>query len=102
MGASSAKGMREIEGGSESFESSLPAIFTAQKGLNDPRYPSLKGRMAAKKKPIDEKAVTLDEPLLKVEKIGYPPQRERGRIVGEGAAAVPELVRLLKEEAKVL
>jgi electron transfer flavoprotein beta subunit len=102
VGASSARGKREIEGGSESFETPLPAIFTTQKGLNEPRYPSLKGRMAAKKKPIDEKAVTLDEPLLKVEKITYPPQRERGRVVGEGAAAVPELVRLLKEEAKVL
>lgn len=98
----SAMGKREIEGGSESFETGLPAIFTTQKGLNEPRYPSLKGRMAAKKKPIDEKAVTLDEPLLKVESINYPPQRERGRVVGEGAAAVPELVRLLKEEAKVL
>ncbi len=98
----SASGKREIEGGSESFTTSLPALFTAQKGLNEPRYPSLKGRMAAKKKPIEERDVTLDEPRLTVEKIGYPPERSRGMIVGEGAEAVPELVRLLKEEAKVI
>ncbi|MBW7997553.1 MAG: electron transfer flavoprotein beta subunit/FixA family protein, partial [Candidatus Glassbacteria bacterium] len=102
IGGAAAGGKREIEGGTESFETPLPAVFTAQKGLNEPRYPSLKGRMAAKKKPIEERAVTLDEPRLQVENISYPPQRERGRIVGEGAAAVPELVRLLKEEAKVL
>ena len=47
---------REIEGGREVLETSLPAVITAQKGLNEPRYASLKGIMAAKKKPIDEKA----------------------------------------------
>jgi electron transfer flavoprotein beta subunit len=99
---SGARGSREIEGGSETFECKLPAVFTTQKGLNEPRYPSLKGRMAAKKKPIEEKEVSLDEPLLSVESLKYPPERDKGRIVGEGAAAAPELVRLLKEEAKVL
>ncbi len=102
IGGNSASGTREIEGGSESFATPLPAVFTTQKGLNEPRYPSLKGRMAAKKKPIEERPVTLDESQLTVEKISYPPERTRGMIVGEGAAAVPELVRLLKEEAKVL
>ncbi len=102
VSAGSASGKREIEGGSESFATPLPAIFTTQKGLNEPRYPSLKGRMAAKKKPIEVREVTLDEPLLTVEKISYPPERGRGMIVGEGAAAVPELVRLLKEEARVI
>lgn len=102
LSSDSASGKREIEGGSESFATPLPAVFTTQKGLNEPRYPSLKGRMAAKKKPIEVREVTLDEPLLTVEKINYPPERSRGVIVGEGAAAVPELVRLLKEEAKVL
>ena len=98
----SATGKREIEGGTESFECSLPAMFTAQKGLNEPRYPSLKGRMAAKKKPLEVKEVSLSERLLDVVSLNYPPQRERGKIVGEGAAAAAELVRLLREEAKVI
>ena len=98
----SATGKREIEGGTESFECSLPAMFTAQKGLNEPRYPSLKGRMAAKKKPLEVKEVSLGERLLDVVSLNYPPQRERGKIVGEGAAAAAELVRLLREEAKVI
>jgi len=97
-----ATGRREIEGGTESFQCSLPAVFTAQKGLNEPRYPSLKGRMAAKKKPLEVKQISLGEQLLAVQSLNYPPQRERGKIVGEGAAAAGELVRLLREEAKVI
>ena len=50
---------REIEGGKEKVQTTLPAVFTAQKGLNEPRYPSLKGIMAAKSKPIEEKIPTL-------------------------------------------
>jgi len=46
---------REIEGGHEIVETKLPAVFLAQKGLNEPRYPSLKGIMAAKRKPIEAK-----------------------------------------------
>ena len=102
LSAESAKGKREIEGGSEFFECPLPAMFTTQKGLNEPRYPSLKGRMAAKKKPLEEKAVSLGDRQLVVETLNYPPQRERGRIIGQGAAAAAELVRLLREEAKVI
>ena len=98
----SATGKREIEGGTESFQCSLPAMFTTQKGLNEPRYPSLKGRMAAKKKPLEVKEIILGEQLLAIESLNYPPQRERGKIVGQGAAAAVELVRLLREEAKVI
>jgi len=97
-----ATGKREIEGGTESFQCSLPAMFTTQKGLNEPRYPSLKGRMAAKKKPLEVKEISLGERLLAVVSLNYPPQRARGKIVGEGAAAAAELVRLLREEAKVI
>ncbi|MBN2290664.1 MAG: electron transfer flavoprotein subunit beta/FixA family protein [Candidatus Glassbacteria bacterium] len=96
------RGKREIEGGTESFECGLPAVVATQKGLNEPRYASLKGRMAAKKKTIEEKEVSLAEPLLEVESLNYPPQRERGRVLGEGAGAVPELVRCLREDAKVI
>lgn len=93
---------REIEGGVEVVEFALPAVLTADKGLNTPRYPALKGIMAAKKKPVEVKPVTFAAPRLRVAALEMPPARKEGRIVGEGPDAVPELVRLLREEAKVL
>jgi electron transfer flavoprotein beta subunit len=93
---------RELEGAQEIVEFSLPAVITVDEGLNTARYPSLKGIMAAKKKPLDSKPAQLGEPKVKVERLDMPPDRAAGRIVGEGAAAVPELVRLLQTEAKVL
>lgn len=97
-----ATGKREVEGGTETFECSLPAAFITQKGLNEPRYASLKGRMAAKKKPIDEKDINLAAPAFVIENLAYPPERQRGRILGEGKSTVAELVRCLREEAKVI
>jgi electron transfer flavoprotein beta subunit len=93
---------REIEGAQEIVEFPLPAVLTIDEGLNTARYPSLKGIMAAKKKPLEAKAAQLGETKVKIEKIELPPERAAGRIVGEGAAAVPELVKLLHTEAKVL
>ena len=93
---------REVEGGIEIVEVDLPAVVTMTKGPHEPRYPSLKGIMAAKKKPLEEKPAQGGEPRVKVRKYSEPPARPEGKIVGEGAEAVPELVRLLREEAKVL
>ena len=93
---------REIEGGREVVEVALPAVLTTDKGLNEPRYASLKGIMAAKKKPIEERPAVPGEPNLEVTALALPPPRAAGRIVGEGTAAVPELVRLLREEARVI
>ncbi len=93
---------REIEGGFEVVETTLPAIFTAEKGLNEPRYPALRGIMMAKKKTIQEKQVEIDSPKISIVNIEYPPIRKGGKIVGQGFDAVPELVRLLREEAKVV
>jgi electron transfer flavoprotein beta subunit len=93
---------REIEGGVEIVEVSTPAVITMTKGKQEPRYPSLKGIMAAKKKPLEEKDAQLPESRVKLRSLAYPPERPAGKIVGQGVDAVPELVRLLKEEAKVL
>jgi electron transfer flavoprotein beta subunit len=93
---------REIEGGREVVEVQLPALFTADKGLNEPRYASLKGIMAAKKKPIEEKPAVLGDPTLDVVSLALPPARSAGRIVGQGVDGVAELVRVLHEEAKVI
>ncbi|MCH9028481.1 MAG: electron transfer flavoprotein subunit beta/FixA family protein [Bacteroidetes bacterium] len=93
---------REIEGGREVVECELPAVITTQKGLNEPRYASLKGIMAAKKKTIEEKPATEAEHLTELIKMHLPAPKNPGRILGTDSSAVPELVRLLREEAKVL
>jgi len=98
----SAKLVREIEGGKERYEMAYPLIATIDKGLNEPRYASLKGIMQAKKKPIETKTVNLSGETLVIEKMSYPPVAQPGKIVGEGAAVAPELIRLLREEAKVI
>jgi electron transfer flavoprotein beta subunit len=93
---------REIEGGAEIVELSRPCVITLTKGAYEPRYASLKGIMAAKKKPLEEKAAQTGEAGTTIDKLSYPAEREAGRIVGEGPDAVPELLRLLRQEAKVL
>jgi len=107
---SSATALREIEGGMEKVVLSLPAVVTAQKGLNEPRYETLKGIMAAKKKEIP--SVTLEELgfgpgdlVSAVETIGLdvPAARQAGKILqGDPAETARELVRLLRDEAKVI
>ncbi len=104
---------RQIEGGTEVVETPLPAVFTCQKGLNEPRYASLPGIMKAKSKPLKE--MSLADLGLKAEDVGkagsklnllgmdLPPKRKGGTIIeGEPPKAVKELVRLLREEAKVI
>jgi electron transfer flavoprotein beta subunit len=93
---------RQIEGGFEKVQCDLPAIVTTQRGLNEPRYASLKGIMAAKKITIEERTVDIPEDKIEILAVEYPPQKPPGKIVGSGAEAVPELIRLLKEEAKVI
>ena len=93
---------RELEGGAEMVEFPLPAVVTIDEGIARPRLPTLPGIMAAKKKPLEVKPAQLAEARVTIEKMELPPERAGGRIVGEGAAAVPELVKLLQTEAKVL
>jgi electron transfer flavoprotein beta subunit len=97
-----AEAEREIEGGVEVSVCKLPAVLTCDKGLNTPRLPALKGIMAAKKKPLDTKPAALGPATLEVLGLDLPPERKPGRIVGEGADAVPALIDLLRTEAKVL
>lgn len=101
---------REIEGAHETWQTSLPAVVSAQKGLNEPRYASLKGIMAAKKKPIqalDAAGVGLDAaaaaPRVKVTAMELPPPRPEVKMIeGDPDAQARELIRLLHEEAKVI
>jgi electron transfer flavoprotein beta subunit len=93
---------RDLEGASETVEFPLPAVLTIDEGIARPRLASLKGIMAAKKKPLEVKPAQLGPAQLTVEKLELPAERPPGRIIGEGADAVPELLRLLQTEAKVL
>jgi len=93
---------REIEGGKEVVETSLPAVITAQKGLNEPRYASLKGIMAAKKKVIIEKQPEQACNTVEIISVKKPAMKKAGKILGTDATAVPELIRLLRDEAKVI
>ena len=105
---------RPVEGQTLVIGATLPALLTAQKGLNEPRYASLPGIMKAKKKPLEEKALGdlgLDASefgqgarKLKVLEMTPPPQRQAGKIVdGETPQEkAAELARLLHEEAKVI
>jgi electron transfer flavoprotein beta subunit len=99
---------RQVEGGLEVLDVPLPAVVTAQKGLNEPRYPTLKGIMGAKKKEVrDVKASDLGlsdtAPQLTLTTLEALPPRPPGRIIpGEVKDAVKELVRALREDAKVV
>jgi electron transfer flavoprotein beta subunit len=93
---------RDIEGAGEMVEFPLPAVVTIDEGVARPRYPSLKGIMAAKKKPLETKPAQLGAARVAVKKMELPAERPAGRIIGQGSAAVPELIKLLQNEAKVL
>lgn len=103
---------RQIEGAVEVHEARTPCVITAQKGLNEPRYASLKGIMAAKKKPIEERTVAdlgiegdAASPLVTWERLELPPKKSAGKIINaeeDPAGAARELATLLREEAKVL
>jgi electron transfer flavoprotein beta subunit len=110
---SKATAQREVEGGKEVVKTLLPAVITAQKGLNEPRYPTFTGIRAARKKPIhkktaaelgiDPEAVGAAGAKLEIISLRPPPERDAGWIIpGNPVEACRELVRLLREEAKVV
>ena len=105
---------RTIEGGTIVVEASLPALFTTQRGLNEPRYASLPGIMKAKKKPVDVKTVAdlgvdpsqvgAANRKVKIKSMSLPPERQAVRMV-EGEAAADKaaaLVKILHDETKII
>jgi electron transfer flavoprotein beta subunit len=105
---------RTIEGGTVVVEASLPALFTTQRGLNEPRYASLPGIMKAKKKPVDVKSVAdlgVDAAMVgaanrkvKIKALNLPPERQAVKMIeGEGAAdKAAALVKILHDETKII
>ncbi len=110
LGEGSGTALREIEGAVEKVKFSLPAVISAQKGLNEPRYETLKGIMAAKRKQVP--VVSLQElgieesdlePKLELVKMSSPPTKEAGKkIEEEPEEAARLLVKFLHEEAKII
>jgi len=102
LSGDSAKVTREIDGGLETVELSLPAVITTDLRLNEPRYPTLPNIMKAKKKPLD--VIELSDTgvdaakRLSVVNVSAPEARSAGVIVG----SVDELVEKLRNEAKVI
>lgn len=106
------KADREIEGAHETVEGELPALMSAQKGLNEPRYPGIKGVMAARRKEIAVKnaealglagKVGADHAAMKLVEMALPPDRPQGRLLdGDADTQVKTLIQLLKTEAQVI
>ena len=99
---------RILEGGiKQTIETALPCVITCQKGINEPRYPSLPGIMKAKKKlvkqvKIEELKITMQS-RFQVEKLEIPQSERKVRLIEMDAqSSAQELVRLLREDAKVI
>lgn len=93
---------REIDGGKEIVKSKMPIVISVQKGINEPRYPNLKSIMAAKSKPIQEVASTYTGNRTEIIQMKLPPAKTTGKIFTNGKDDVGQLVKLLREEAKVI
>lgn len=88
---------REAPAGREIFEVALPAVITIKEGINLPRYPSMPGRLKAKKKPLDRITPQGSEAGLEKVRLKLPPQAEHQvEILGKGLGAAPKAVELLQ------
>ncbi|MBI5888496.1 MAG: electron transfer flavoprotein subunit beta/FixA family protein [Deltaproteobacteria bacterium] len=99
---------REIEGGMETVQCPLPALFTAHKGLNEPRYPSLSGIMRSKKQEIKyitpaSLGIMPDVADLKRTALSYPTSSRKSAILkGDASAQAKEAIKFLRDEVKII
>ncbi len=88
---------REVDSGWEIFEFPLPAVVTVKEGINLPRYPSLRGTMKAKKKPVERIVPQKIDAGLQMQVLVHPPEiKKEVEMLGEGPAAAPKVVEVLK------
>jgi electron transfer flavoprotein beta subunit len=100
LNGSNATITREIEGGEEVCEASLPLVVSCQKGVAEPRIPNMRGIMTARTRPLKAVEPVAVEALTSVVNFGLPPAKAGVKLVEPDN--VEELVRLLREEAKVI
>ena len=93
---------RDVEGGKEIIETNLPCVISTQKGIYEPRYPKLPQIMKAKKKPIDERDSVASNTRTEVISMDIPQSERIGKILGDSDADIQEIVRALREDAKVI
>ncbi|MCK5740612.1 MAG: electron transfer flavoprotein subunit beta/FixA family protein [Chlorobi bacterium] len=93
---------RDIEGGKETVEAPLPCIISAQKGLNEPRYPKLPDIMKAKRKPIEERDAIPSKERVTISDMSILSKQRVGTVLSDSDEDIAELVRLLHEDAKVI
>jgi electron transfer flavoprotein beta subunit len=98
VSASGAVARREYRGVEEAYELSLPAVITVKEGINLPRYPSLPGRLRAKRAQVDRSVPAWAPEGLRKQALRVPPSaKHQAAVLGHGADAVPDLVRVLDE-----
>jgi len=93
---------RDIEGGKEIVETSIPCIISTQKGINEPRYPKLPDIMKAKKKNIEEFPFENTNKYVEILSLQLPDKKRVGKIVGDSESEIQEIVSLLHNEAKII
>jgi electron transfer flavoprotein beta subunit len=95
---------REVSGGAEVYELDLPAVVAVKEGLNEPRYASMRARMQARKQEVESVPVErTTEPGLEKLRLETPEKDEgKAEILGDGPDAVPEIMRVLRDELEVL
>jgi electron transfer flavoprotein beta subunit len=98
MGPRVTGGLREYRGGEETFEFGLPAVICVKEGINLPRYPSLPGRLRAKRATIERAEPQWRDDGLRKRILRVPAtQRKQATVLGTGADGVPALVGVLEE-----
>jgi len=89
---------QEVPGGRNVYVVPTPAVVTVKEGLNLPRYPSVPGRLRAKRKPLDASTPTRPDPKLEMVKLTLPPGAgKQTEVLGNGADAAPAVVTMLDE-----
>jgi electron transfer flavoprotein beta subunit len=89
---------QETPGGRDVYEVSMPAVVTVKEGINLPRYPSVPGRLRAKRKPVDASNPSRPEPRLEMVKLTLPPgSGKQAEVLGNGADAAPAVVGVLHD-----
>lgn len=89
---------QEVEGGRDVYEMEMPAVVTVKEGLNLPRYPSVPGRLRAKRKPLESSTPTQPAPRLEMVRLLLPPgSGKQVRVLGRGGDAAPAAVEILRE-----